>query len=265
MSLDFRAQLEHQSQLFRTAIEASEPSARVPTCPDWSADDLLAHLTEVQWFWSTVLATPVRHASQLAEIERPERADGRDALLSAFDDAHAKLCDALASTDAGAARWMWTRDPGLHTAGYIARRQAHEALIHRVDAELTAAQPISQIDPVLAADGVDEILRVMLGGHPEWTTFAAQDGIVRFEAVDTGDDWTVHLGRLTGTHPESGETVDETSLLPIDSGEPIATISGRAWELDLWLWNRGDFDMLERSGDTVALQHVVDALAEGLN
>src|SRR6516225_4382858 len=47
--------------------------------------------------------------------------------------------------------WTWSDD---HTVGFIRRRQAHEALIHRVDAELTAGTR-TPLDPALAADGVD--------------------------------------------------------------------------------------------------------------
>ncbi len=49
---------------------------------------------------------------------------------------------------------MWADDK---TAGYIARRQAHEALVHRLDAELTVGDR-TPLDPRLAADGVDEAL-----------------------------------------------------------------------------------------------------------
>jgi len=45
--------------------------------------------------------------------------------------------------------------------GFVRRRQAHEVLIHRLDAELTAGVDASAMDPRLSADGVDELLRVM--------------------------------------------------------------------------------------------------------
>ena len=56
--------------------------------------------------------------------------------------------------------WMWNLD-GRH-AGYIARRQAHEALIHRIDAELTAGRR-TPVDAALGTDGIDEVLSVMHG------------------------------------------------------------------------------------------------------
>ena len=50
---------------------------------------------------------------------------------------------------------MWADDK---TVGYIRRRQAHEALIHRLDAELTAGA-VTPLDPDLAADGVLRVPR----------------------------------------------------------------------------------------------------------
>ena len=47
--------------------------------------------------------------------------------------------------------------PAPTPLGFWTRRQAHEALIHRVDVELAVGAP-SAIEPRLAADGIDEML-----------------------------------------------------------------------------------------------------------
>jgi hypothetical protein len=41
----------------------------------------------------------------------------------------------LAATAPSTPAWTWSED---HTVGFIRRRQAHEALIHRIDAEQAA-------------------------------------------------------------------------------------------------------------------------------
>ena len=51
--------------------------------------------------------------------------------------------------------WHWSSD---HPVGASIRRQAHEALIHRLDAEETARARSPPLDPALAADGVVEAL-----------------------------------------------------------------------------------------------------------
>ena len=51
---------------------------------------------------------------------------------------------------------------------------------------------------ILAADGVDEMVTVMLGGHPEWASFAGDGRVVRLAATDTGDKWLVEGGLKAG-------------------------------------------------------------------
>lgn len=262
---DFRTELDRQSARFRTALAGCDESASVPGCPDWSTEDLLAHLTEVQAFWAHVVGTPITEGPQLETYDDPPRANGPAAMFEAFDAAHRALTSALDGAAATDRRWMWTADEALHTVGYITRRQAHEALIHRVDAEQAAAQQVSDTEAAFAADGIDEMLTVMLGSYPEWTTFTGDGRVVRFAATDTGREWFVELGHLTGEQPGTGARVDEASLRMTGPVDPIATISGPAWPLDLWLWNRADASALDRTGDSGALEHIDNAIAEGLN
>ena len=79
-----------------------------------------------------------------AEAAKPDRPEDYGALLALFDDASRGLLGALATTPDSTAVWTWAED---QTVGFIRRRQAHEALIHRLDAELvvgelTASTPI---------------------------------------------------------------------------------------------------------------------------
>lgn len=258
---DFLTAIQDESARFRAAL-ADAPDTSVPTCPDWSAEDLLWHLTAVQWFWGTIVD---RDVDQPDSLERPERPDGRNALLPAFDDATTALQDALRATPAADARWMWTVDDALHTAGYIARRQAHEALIHRVDAQLTAGREVSPIEPGLAADGVDEVVDVMYGREHPLVTFDPVIGqVVELTATDADRRWVLQLGRETGTVPETGEQIDDANFRPAPNAAAAATISGRAADLDLWLWNRPTGQDLTRSGDRATLEAMDHVLAEGL-
>lgn len=62
--------------------------------------------------------------------------------------------------------WTWSNE---QSSSFVLRRQAHEALIHRLDAELVVGD-CSPIDPLLAVDGVDEALRLMYCDTPAWGT-----------------------------------------------------------------------------------------------
>jgi hypothetical protein len=144
------------------------------------------------------------------------------------------------------------RNPADHTVGFILRRQAHEALIHRLDAEL-AAGVTSEVPAELAADGVEEVLAVMYGGCPPWASWAPLPHFVRVDATDTGHETWVQLGLSNGTSPASGNRfVDEPDLHVVDAPddvEPDGVVEGPAAALDAWLWHRSDDSAISVAGD----------------
>ena len=100
----FRAEIDRQSALFRTALTGCDEAARVPACPDWAATDLLAHLTEVQAFWAHIVATPITEGSQLDSYDDPTPADTYAARLTEFDAAHRSLGTAVGAATPGDGR-----------------------------------------------------------------------------------------------------------------------------------------------------------------
>ena len=107
----------------------------MPTCPGWDANDLLWHLAEVQWFWGSIVNQRLQHPDRDQRVDMPSGRRSARPLRSFYARASRDLQDGLASTAPETAVWTWSRD---QSAGFIRRRQAHEALIHRLDAELTA-------------------------------------------------------------------------------------------------------------------------------
>ena len=243
----YLSHVRSESARFREVLAGCDPAARVPSCPDWTAADLLWHLATVQRWWAEVVtARPARPE----EID-PPRPESYDALLAAYDEWSGRLAEVLESADPADEAWNWSDD---HTVGFILRRQAHEALIHRVDAELAAGVG-SDLDPVLAADGVHEVLDVMYGGCPPWGTWTPGEGTVRVDATDTGDQHWVRFGVFAGTDPDSGTSyADEEDFHVVDppddeAVEPDAVVDGPAAALDLWLWSRGYDANLSVVGD----------------
>lgn len=244
---DYLDHVRRESARFRDVLTDCDPAARVPACPEWDAADLLWHLAGVQWFWSRmVLGEPDPEA--VAERERPEAyAD----LLTLFDECSAALVDALASKSPADPAWTWAPE---QTVGFIYRRQAHEALIHRLDAEQAAGQETA-LDPRLAADGVEETIGVMFGGTPPWGTFTPGEQLLRVDCIDTDDHVWVRLGVFEGTDPGSGTTyADEPDVAVVDDPgvEPDCLISGPAGPLDAWLWRRGGDEQVDVTGDRAA-------------
>lgn len=262
MSLDYLTHLRSESERFLAALAGADPSARVPSCPEWNAGDLLWHLAEVQWFWAGI----VEERRQSPEGMDPPPRPGDLAQLASFAQAQAaRLHRVLAETDPATEVYMWARD---RTAGYIRRRQAHEALIHRLDAELTTGR-VSPLDADLAADGVLETLDVMYGGCPPWGRFTGDGRRVLFAVEDRPEQSvTVELGRFTGTDPDDDEAYDEDDLSVVQAGEgvpPLATVRGTADDLDAWLWHRRGDEAVAFEGDDRTLQSLLGLLRSPLN
>lgn len=261
--LTFESYLDHlasESSRFRAVLAGCDPSAPVPSCPGWTAADLLWHLAEVQWFWGRIVSD--RPAGPDALVH-PERPSSYDELLVAFDSSAAALLKALRSTDPADEAWTWAPE---QTTGFTFRRQAHEALMHRLDAEQTAGD-VTPLDATLAVDGVHECLAVMYGGCPPWGRFTPGPHHVRFDLTDVDVSLWVSLGRFTGTDPDGGVERDEPDLSVVEDPhvEPAAVVSATAAVMDAWLWERSPVSEVEIVGDPAALEHLHGILGQGIN
>lgn len=214
--MDFATVIETESAALAEAMRRPGALAgRVPACPDWTGADLVRHIGEVQGFWAAV----VRAGGPLPE--HPEDTPGERDVLEWYEEMRAGLVKALRETDPDRQLWAWWREGG-DRALEVARRQAHEALVHRWDAESILGTGSALAPPELAADGVLELCQRMLDDRQPWT---GPPGVLRLAASDTGDSWLLRL--------------DPTPVL-VDSAatEPLATVTAPASDLDLWLWRR---------------------------
>lgn len=259
--LDFPSYLEHlrtESARFRDVLADCDPAARVPACPDWDASDLLWHLGEVQWFWAWVIRNRPAGPS---DDGRPVRPGAFPELLAFFDQSSADLVGRLETADPAEPAWSWAPE---QTVGFTFRRQAQEALIHRLDAEQTAGE-VSPLDPRLAADGVAELMEVMYGGEaPDWGRTEMGEALVHIEMTDVGESLFVRPGMFYGTDPESGKNYDGPHLLVAEPGEAAAVVRGPAGDLDAWLWKRRDDAGIEVSGDREVYDAMFRAVSEPL-
>lgn len=260
--LDYLDHLARESARFGEVLRAAPGGDRVPTCPDWDAVDLLWHLAKVQWFWASVVRLRLLEESDVERLDA-QRPPDRAGVQAFFELASRDLLAALTAASPDDLAWTWSSD---HTVGFIRRRQAHEALIHRLDAELTVGLR-TPMDPLLCADGVDEALRVMYGGQPSWGRFTPVEAqTVRVVATDTEHSWLVTLGRFAGVDPD-GAAVDEPDLRVATTdwgGEAAATLTGAAADLDCWLWQRPTVGTLERAGDAAVLGTFESITAAGI-
>jgi uncharacterized protein (TIGR03083 family) len=190
----FVDQLTEQAAALRAAVAVAGPSAPVPTCPKWTVQGLVRHLAKVQQWAVRALVTDPD-----GEPPHPDEPPAEwDALLSWWETQVGTLVDTLRGLEPDSPAWVFD---GIspHTAGFWARRQAHETAIHRLDGEhavagsdLPDAVPSLVYDPEFAADGIDEALAVGLPRQARREPVPVR-GSVLIHAADAGRAWLVGL------------------------------------------------------------------------
>lgn len=228
------AALRSDAAALRAAATAETLDAAVPTCPEWRLHDLLWHLTKV-YRW--VDAHVGRGRTDRPENPQPP-APPRAALLERWEAAYGDLERALDRVDPDLPAWNWAPQP--KKASFWHRRMAHETAVHRWDAQI-AVGATEPIETKLAADGVHEVLDSWL---PAGRRRDAADvtGMVRLVATDLEHDWYV---RFRG---EAVALLDTSTVRP--EQHPVhAQAAGTASDLELALYGRVGFDILDTSGN----------------
>lgn len=205
----------------------------VPECPGWTGLDVVRHVAEVYLHKAESIRAGVMPGAGwppawLAELPA----------LQVLDECHGRLLAEFVrhSPSDPAATWL----PEDQTVGFWLRRMAHETAVHRRDVE-SAASSATPVDEVLAVDGIDEVLALMLAG--DWSTEVIGDASGSTVAVKSaGHHWLVTLNPA------------EVLLVRGAAGEEdvAATLSGGAGEVFLWLWGRGPLPAAEGSPGAVA-------------
>ena len=264
MALDFVAHLRTETTRLGNVLRDADPAARVPTCPDWAVDDLLWHMGGgVFYFWETIVRNRVTDdaGADEADSRTPERPADHAGLMALYDRMREALITSLEQVSDDEPRWTWSSD---HTAGFIKRRMAQEALIHRIDAE-AAVDALSPVDAELATDGILEGLQYFWGGVPSWATWQADGPVGRVQTTDTRLGWNFQLGWVSGTHPYSGTRYErEPALELVDDGAPSFTVSAPAADLDLWLWNRPASAQPTLEGSAADFERLKEVIGTGV-
>ncbi len=251
-----------ETDRFIAAVRRAPADAPVPTCPAWTADDLLWHLTEVHAFWARIIADRALTDADAEAIEaaKPDRPEGREDVVRLLQDETAALIASLAARADAEPAWSWF--PSDQTVGFTRRMQVHEATLHRVDAELAAGLPSAPIPHEVAADGIAHGVQVMWGwwGTNPGFVFHPAAGPVALVSTD-GGSWLVQGGRWRGVGA-SGKQYDEPGAVLVTEGVPVGTLTGTAEALDRWLWGRGPEPAA--SGDQDALDALRAARDQGM-
>lgn len=212
-------ELERQGRALADAAAAAGVDTAVPPCPGWTVRDLLVHTGGVHdWARSFVEGDP--RADPDAEAEALSRPDGEP--VAWYRGRHAALVAALRAAPGDLATWTFLRAPS--SRAFWARRQAHEAAVHRADADIAAGAADPAAHPVgFALDGIDELL----------VGFMSRPGRLRSDTPytlavapeDSAERWLVEVG-------PDGATAHR------GPGAADCTLRATAGRLYLFLWNR---------------------------
>ncbi|WP_306318905.1 MULTISPECIES: maleylpyruvate isomerase family mycothiol-dependent enzyme [unclassified Streptomyces] len=214
-------------ELLRTAATTASPTARVPSCPDWTVTDLVRHVGQVYAHKTAA----IRAATPGTEPEWPPKGTTDEEPYTLLDRAYAELREALTTHSPESPAGTWYAPD--QTVGFWIRRMAQETVIHRIDAELAAGGPITPVPDDLAIDGIDELLKVFTAyAVTEWTDYFREP-----LATSPGRRYELHAGPATWrirTGPDPLFTVEDgTTAAPADT-----TLSGTPEAMLRDLWNR---------------------------
>jgi uncharacterized protein (TIGR03083 family) len=231
----YRAVLREQAAAFEPLLRTANLDTPVPTCGSWSLHDLGTHLGQASRFAAAVVRTGELCHEQLAPAQGEQLADwyaeGAALLLATLEEADpAAPCWAFGIEDAVAALWF--------------RRVAMDTAVHLVDAQLATGAEV-HVDPLIAADGVDEVFALMVprvwGSGPK-----PLPAPVALRTTDTGHGWLIQPG-------------DIPRARPVESGPAAAGVETTATELLLALWKRQPANPEWISGDVAAANALLTA------
>lgn len=265
--IDFVEQYLAAAERFAVAVAATPMNAAVPTCPGWTAYDLVCHLGNVH-AWAATIVETCRKAPQHNDEPRSRKPK----VVSDWYAGKAEdLYEVLRTADPEAPCWNFASGAGF--AGFWSRRQAHETTIHTVDL-LGCTDGTAVVEPELAADGVDEVLTVFLPlmharGHPADLT-----GPVCLAPTDVRRSWTLSPRAVVGD-PRMGMGVplqprgstSESAPAVVDGPPRVVRrrhpgadqVAAPVETLYRVLWGRGAREELTLSGDEARIHAFLDS------
>jgi uncharacterized protein (TIGR03083 family) len=249
-------EIAHQAGQLRVILTSgADLDATVPTCPDWSLEDLVRHVGRALRWTGLLVRT---RAEEDVPIDRAPGAAGPGARgdAAALDawlaESGAVAVDALREAGPHAYAWSWA---GIHNAGFWARRMTHELVVHGADAALAADRPIGAVAADVAADAVDEwleIVRFVQRALPDGPAreLRAPGRSIHLHATDTAADldaeWFIELSEEGVTWRRGHEKADVAlrgpltevlmafyRRLPLDT--PGLDVLGDRGLLEFWL------------------------------
>ncbi|MFB9463083.1 maleylpyruvate isomerase family mycothiol-dependent enzyme [Streptomyces cinereospinus] len=188
-------------QLKAVVTSGADLSATVPTCPDWTLEQLVRHTGGALRWAGLLVRTRAQESVPVDQVPdgRGPAVRGDAAALGAWlADSGKLLVGALREAGPDAGVWSWA---GVPDAGFWARRMTHEITVHRADAALAAGHPY-EVAGEVAADAIDEWLDIVrfvqrTAPHEAARELRGSGSSIHLHATDAGPElnaeWIVEL------------------------------------------------------------------------
>ncbi|MFD9005061.1 maleylpyruvate isomerase family mycothiol-dependent enzyme [Streptomyces sp. NPDC059582] len=225
----YQAVLREQAAVFESVLRTSDLGTPVPTCGDWTLHDLGVHLAQASRFAAAVVRTGELCREQFGPAAGERIADW-------YAEGVASLLAVLGEADPAAPTWAFGIQDA--TAALWFRRAALDSAVHLVDVQLATGAEV-HVDPLIAADGVDEVFALMVPRVWSGSEHKPLPAPVALRSTDTGHGWLIQPG-------------DIPQARPLDSGPATATVEASAADLLLALWKRQPAHPRWISGDPAA-------------
>ena len=245
MTLDVTTYAEaidkHSAQVAAAAIGRLD--APIEHCPGWTMADLVQHLTEVQWFWATVVE---QRLQERPHDGRPTDLD-RSVLVDRFLEGSRHLTQVLGECDQGTKVYTWA--PQQQNVAFVTRHQVQEIVVHHWDAA-NAAGVEFEVDPDVAADSIEEFLTFSVSNDsdPIDPPGSSLEGSLGLRCTDVDRSWTV----LDGNAPSTVRFVE--GIAP-----GTAHLAGTASDILLWLYLRVELASEERAAELGRRLHALSS------
>jgi uncharacterized protein (TIGR03083 family) len=233
--VDFIAALRWNGAAAARAARDMPVDTIVPSCPEWTLGELVRHLgSHHRWVAGNLDCPP--DGEMFRDFAHTPEGAAPDAWL---EDGAETLATKLEATDPSTPCWTWI--PFDRTAGFWARRTAHETAMHRWDAQ-HASGAEDAINGELAADAIDEYLAFV----PYFPGRNLPDsGTIHLHSTDADGEWLVRL---------DGEGMHVTRV----HAKGDVAVRGPASDLLLVVYGRKPADEIDVFGDASLFEQFRD-------
>ena len=223
---EYLAILRCEGDAFADSI-AQAMNASIASCEPWVGTDLLWHMIEVHYSWTFIVRSHLMNPDDYVPRSKPADKD----LLTEYRAGLDELIRVLSSNEPVRSCWTWA---GIQDVAWVIRRMAHETAVHAWDAHCAAGNT-AEIDALLASDGIDEFVHVMVKSNTREEEVPLI-GSVHIHCTDVDGEWLIV--------PTSTSDVVVTR----EHAKGDCAIRGSASALLLGLWRRIPMSSLEVIG-----------------